>query len=580
MPGKLLFRLECKNYPVPEYKPDIWFDRGRVVLDMDNNPIKMWANIPLTLASNADPWLLENIRREDRRITQKDLRARMPLRILDKKGKSKPLGTLSALGMQMTRFRMSAGCPAWTEREGSDTIRDYVKGLLSDEGLAANSTEELTGLSAWQQAECRKPNKGLYPERAGDRALSTNERKRRDEAESNRLQALRPQQEIEEQCKVKVVQPAKRKRDSRAPTAVPTTVSASSLSPLGNPNSVVQAIGQKRSHADIADPEAEEAVPLPKRRNLGAIPKLTNLPLENHVSRVSQRRSTSTPSTGRCRSVDSNQIRVPLDQGGELEGEEQKHKSSTPASQVGSTAIALLQSGIPNSFSLSRPATQRKRSRANFTDSDTEQGLPSPKRRNIQGNVGLGERPVQSLPTRYSGRLVPHLPRLIRASPRIREENEAWESSQQGSVDAGEPQSLDLESEEIIRQEFRNIGQEIPGIELEVPEMANGEKDYRYVIPKTRREIQMIAEALLLTRLEFHRKIGCEAPETPEGECYAIQHQIIQNATWGFWQLEGEPPVLWGLDSWTGGFGNWHRQNVLDPSSDTLFAISSSNIRS
>lgn len=556
MPGKLLFRLECKNYPVPEYKPDIWFDRGRVVLDIDNNPIKMWANIPLTLASNADPWLLENIRREDRRITQKDLRSRMPLRILDKKGKSKPLGTLSALGMQMTRFRMSAACPAWTEREGSDTIRDYVKGLLSDEGLVANSTEELTGLSAWQQAECRKPNKGLYPERAGDRALSTNERKRRDEAESNRLQALRPQQEIEEQSKVKVVQPAKRTRDSRAPTAVPTTVSASSLSPLGNPNSVVQTIGQKRSHADIADPEAEEAVPPLKRRNLGAIPKLTNLPLENHVSRVSQRRSTSTPSTGRRRRVDSNQICVPLDQVGELEGEEQKHKSSTPASQVGSTAIALLQSGIPNSFSPSRPANQRKRSRANFTDSDTEQGLPSPKRRNIQGNVGLGERPMQSLPTRSSGRSVPHPPRFIRALPCIREENKAWESSQQDSVDAGEPQSLDLESEEITMQELRKIGQEIP-------EMANGEKDYRYVSPKIRREIQMVAEALLLTRLEFHRKIGCEAPETPEGECYAIQHQIIQNVTWGFWQLEGEPPVLWGLDSWTGGFGNWHRQNVV-----------------
>lgn len=42
IPGKLLFRLECKGYPLPEYPPGLWNDRGRVVLDIDNNPVKKW----------------------------------------------------------------------------------------------------------------------------------------------------------------------------------------------------------------------------------------------------------------------------------------------------------------------------------------------------------------------------------------------------------------------------------------------------------------------------------------------------------------------------------------------------------
>lgn len=166
MPGKLLFRLECNDYPVPEYMPNRWFDRGRVVLDIDNNPMKDWANIPLMLVLNADPWLLENTRREDTRITLKDLRARMPLQVLSRKGNTKPQGTLLALGMQTNRFRPRATCPAWNVREGSDTIRDYVKTLLLDEGRTVNPTEELTGLSSSQQIQCKKPNKGLFPERA------------------------------------------------------------------------------------------------------------------------------------------------------------------------------------------------------------------------------------------------------------------------------------------------------------------------------------------------------------------------------------------------------------------------------
>lgn len=55
MPGKMLFRLECKGYLLLEYTPGLWYDRGRVVLEIDHNSVKKWKNIPLKLSSNADP---------------------------------------------------------------------------------------------------------------------------------------------------------------------------------------------------------------------------------------------------------------------------------------------------------------------------------------------------------------------------------------------------------------------------------------------------------------------------------------------------------------------------------------------
>lgn len=88
--------------------------------------------------------------------------------------------------------------------------------------------------------------------------------------------------------------------------------------------------------------------------------------------------------------------------------------------------------------------------------------------------------------------------------------------------------------------------------------------DYRYVRPSNPREIQLVAEALLDTRLHFEQMLFNAAPATPEHECYAVQQQIIQNETWNFWLVGGKPPLLYCLDKWTGGFDNWYRIKALD----------------
>lgn len=187
MPDKLLFRLECKGYPVPSYQVPNWYEQGRLVLDWKDLPVRRFTNIPLTLASNAEPWLMEYLRRQDPRISHHDLRARMPDIRISAKGYKRPLGTTSAVSMALQRFRIEEGFPAWTTRQGSDEIAEYVKSLLSKEAIAANSTEELPGLTKRQQVDSRKLNKGKYLNRAGDRLLSAEARAARDADEERRM---------------------------------------------------------------------------------------------------------------------------------------------------------------------------------------------------------------------------------------------------------------------------------------------------------------------------------------------------------------------------------------------------------
>lgn len=513
MPGKLLFRLECKGYPLPAYTPGLWYDRDRVVLDIDNNPVKKWENIPLTLASNADPWLLENIRREDRRITLKDLRARMPHQQTTKKGVLKPLGTLSSLGMQLTRFRMAAACPAWNDREGSDSIRDYIKGLLSPESLAANSTEELDGLSQWQQAESKKPNKGQYLKRAGDRALSSQERKKREETDARRLNNAAP---------------AKRKASTRACSRARPTATASP--PLSSHHEsqpailTVQVSGRKRNCPEAVDAEDGESSPSPKRRNIesgsGIANPLSQLPGTGHPDSPSVSHNPkvveSPPLTQQSDDA-SWAIQDPIS------------PTNAPPPNPDLTVNAPLERGIRH---LSPPAVPRKRNFAAALSEDAEY-LPALKRQSMQGVVGSRDGPNQSFRSRALRKLVPRLRRVFPISNRKPDEFAGKKITEDGAI---------------------------------------GDVDFRYICPATCREIELVADALFFTRLDFYRRMRVEAPDTPEDECYAIQQQRIQNAIRDLRFGDGEPPQLLGLNNtWTGGFENWHGLQKPSDSRSNVF---------
>ena len=135
MPDQLLFRFECRGYPVPTYPVPNMCHQGRIVLDAFNNPVKDYSNIPKTLSSLAEGYLMEQLIRSDTRINHVDLLARMPFNCNSL--------SLSAVAMRISRFRHKHYLPPWKAREGSNYLKSYVQSLLSEEGFRKNSVEEL-----------------------------------------------------------------------------------------------------------------------------------------------------------------------------------------------------------------------------------------------------------------------------------------------------------------------------------------------------------------------------------------------------------------------------------------------------
>lgn len=193
MPHKILFRLDRAGFPEPDYKVGHMMHDGRVVLDSDNVPVNDYRHIPKTLASNTDAYLMECISRLDTRIQQSDFRARMPTSRLTKKG-LKPTGGMSFIGQRLRRFRVMHAIVPWKGRENSEKFKNYVKGLLSAEGLRNNSTEELDSLSKLQQEEIFSILRGKHLSRAGGRALTPEERKKRAQKHEEKIMKLKDQE--------------------------------------------------------------------------------------------------------------------------------------------------------------------------------------------------------------------------------------------------------------------------------------------------------------------------------------------------------------------------------------------------
>lgn len=211
----VLHRFDRQGYPIPDYKPEIWYDAGRIVLDPDNHAILKYKIIPATLSSELSGRDMEAMRRLDLRIIRKDFRARMPRSIFTDKGKKqvkKPLHSLSAIAMRTTRFRKENGMISWIDREGSDTIRKYALGRMPRANIDANSTQGMRSPTLFEQEDSRNSNKGKYLSRAGRRALPDEVRKERARKEEERMQKLHAaHNEVKEQLTARVC--AKRKRD-------------------------------------------------------------------------------------------------------------------------------------------------------------------------------------------------------------------------------------------------------------------------------------------------------------------------------------------------------------------------------
>lgn len=189
---KILFRYVQGEYPVPSYDPGTMIYRGQIVLDPDNDPVLNWREIPLVLSSAYEGYDIEVIRRLNQNITYRDFRARMPRTIIKGSTRKDNWGT-STLSMRNSRFRLTACCLAWAEREGSDEFKSFLDKLLPAECLAMNSTESFRDLTPYEVKQMKAPNKGNFLSRAGPRGLDEATRQQRNQIEQDRSPKLRAQ---------------------------------------------------------------------------------------------------------------------------------------------------------------------------------------------------------------------------------------------------------------------------------------------------------------------------------------------------------------------------------------------------
>ncbi len=113
-----------------------------MVLDYNGNPLRNFRALPATISSKEDGCFLEGMLREDPRMSWDDMAARMPWREIADPTlppssyhlQFMPCVSNNTGGMRRLRFRVHAGCIAWTEREGSENLQT----LIEAEGGRAN----------------------------------------------------------------------------------------------------------------------------------------------------------------------------------------------------------------------------------------------------------------------------------------------------------------------------------------------------------------------------------------------------------------------------------------------------------
>ena len=555
MPGKLLFRLECKGYPVPSYQVPNWYEKGRLVIDCDNHPVRRFTNIPLTLASNADAWLMEYIRRQDTRISSFDLRARMPHFRVTAYGYQRPIGAASAISMTLNRFRTEQGFPSWNPRQGSDEIKAYIKSLLSEKALAENSTEELPGLTKRQRMESKSSSKGKYLVRAGARALSPDTRAARDAAEERRVaeKEAREAEEDREDREQAALCLRRRRRFSN--------------------------VGPVRSFEEQDLPEAGDPEPLPhpvqtyRRRSAPALEDDVDDRAEGHAAkrrRLEGNAPGQMPSFGRHVTREDPRYIIPPQPVSSLtQPFRRQFQPSIPSRQlptmdpnrqqnVSAYGPLNLQPQPPlNAYSqqTSQPWAQKYASpyvspyapqaaSSNLYLSQPQPQLqPQPqtlpqRQPNPQPNPRAQPQPSQTINYTMDRRPSFHS-RGLRAMAAAR-----------GYYGNNVPMGLGIP------------GQSGSGVSAHRPANSNptGELrtiDYRYLRPVIPRDIGSVREALQNARTAFSQWTGREAPSTPITESYVVQHNLLRQAFEQVWDLGDPMPELPMHGPWTGGFHNW-----------------------
>ena len=161
-------REKSKEERQAQKNPGFLYHRDRIVIAPDPipyRPILNYPEIPKTLSSAEKGWSLEAMSRLNEFIRLEDFRDRMPF-------DNRP--DIKSLSMRRSRYRWSSGSLAWTTREGSKAIEEYLNKLIPKQLLLANTTRGFRDLTDDEVEAMKLASKGKYPER-GRRENRSNE---------------------------------------------------------------------------------------------------------------------------------------------------------------------------------------------------------------------------------------------------------------------------------------------------------------------------------------------------------------------------------------------------------------------
>ncbi|KAL8958286.1 MAG: hypothetical protein Q9193_004629 [Seirophora villosa] len=170
---EILFKYLPSRSDMMSIKPEYWYlHDGRVVIDLADDAMFDYPEMPVTLARNADAWLLLTLMRMNNTISLQDIRGRM----FGKQNPSRtdPLGR-NRISMNMQRFRKFACCLTWNTIRANDTQREYLDKKLPRRCHRLNSTKTYRMLESWEVAELDTKDAGKFMRRtrAKNRDLST-----------------------------------------------------------------------------------------------------------------------------------------------------------------------------------------------------------------------------------------------------------------------------------------------------------------------------------------------------------------------------------------------------------------------
>ena len=269
----LVSRPEEQHYEEP---PRLWFQDGCVLIDGDNHPVRPFSGIPRCFSSKLEGGRIEALKRI-LPMTLQDFRARMPR--FGPNGK--PLSLLSTFGHRAARWRSQYQVPAWLARAASGVLKKQILDQLP-EGEKATSTEGLKVLSRYEIEQRKTLTRGTHLYKANGRAVSEEDRRKRDRKADQKLRRRLP--EISPRLQSMPVTPLRSSSSNilvqtpqEGPQSIPTTpwnspfTSSDSLEPP-------PAMGRKRRWEDdgLGDLDVRYFEPAVKRGRTGAPPSETS----------------------------------------------------------------------------------------------------------------------------------------------------------------------------------------------------------------------------------------------------------------------------------------------------------------